>query len=200
MRSPKTFFLGFAVPSVTFWTFCYLSVVRFVGDVSRVFLATVLRGLGTKPAGVLLFRMRSPKTFLLGFAWLPAGFPSFCFFLVGSKGNVSAIFLAAVSQWLRDKTCWGSAFRCAKHFSSIFAGFRRFAIFQYSAFRRWRFESFFGYGFAWFRHETCLGSAFSHALPKDLFLGFCRSVGDVLDVLLFFSSADVLDVLLSFFQ
>ena len=96
--------------------------MRFVGDVSKVFLATVLRGLGTKPAGVLLFRMRSPKTFLLGFAWLPAGFPSFCFFLVGSKGNVSAIFLAAVSQWLRDKTCWGSAFRCAQHFSSIFAG------------------------------------------------------------------------------
>ena len=106
MRSPKTFFLGFAVPSVTFSTFCYLSVVRFVGDVSRVFLATVLRGLGTKPARVLLFRMRSPKTFFLGFAWLPAGFPSFCFFLVGSKGNVSAIFLAAVSQWLRDKTCF----------------------------------------------------------------------------------------------
>ena len=49
------------VPSVTFWTFCYLfSVARFVGDVSRVFLATVLHGLGTKPAGVLLFRMRSP--------------------------------------------------------------------------------------------------------------------------------------------
>ena len=30
---------------------------------------------------------------------------------------------------------------------------------------------------------------FLHALPKDLFLGFCRSVGDVLDVLLSFSSA-----------
>ena len=69
------------------------SIVRFVGDVSRVFLATVLHGLSTKPAWVLLFRMRSPKTF-----------------------------------------------------------------------------------------------------------GFCRSVGDVLDVLLFFSSAYVLDVLLSFFQ
>ena len=198
---PKDLFLGFcrSVGDVLDVLLSF-SIVRFVGDVSRVFLATVLRGLGTKPAGVLLFRMRSPKTFLLGFAWLPAGFPSFCFFLVGSKGNVSAIFLAAVSQWLRDKTCWGSAFRCAKHFSSIFAGFRRFAIFQYSAFRRWRFESFFGYGFAWFKHETCLGSAFSHALPKDLFLGFCRSVGDVLDVLLFFSSAYVLDVLLSFFQ
>ena len=104
MRSPKTFFLGFAVPSVTFSTFCCFSVVRFVGDASRVFLATVLHGLGTKPAGVLLFRMRSPKTFFLGFAWLLAGFPSFCFFLVGSKGNASAIFLAAVSQWLRDKT------------------------------------------------------------------------------------------------
>ena len=50
-----------------------------------------------------------------------------------------------------------------------------------------RFVSFSGYGFAWFRHETCWGSAFSHALPKDLFLGLCRSVGDVLDVLLSFS-------------
>ena len=39
--------------------------MRFVGDVSRVFLATVLHGLSTKPAWVLLFRMRSPKTFFL---------------------------------------------------------------------------------------------------------------------------------------
>ena len=82
------------------------SMVRFVGDVSRVFLATVLHGLSTKPAWVLLFRMRSPKTFFLGFA-----VPSVTF-LVGSKSNVSAFF------WLR--LTW----------------FRRFAIFQYSAFRR----------------------------------------------------------------
>ena len=179
MRSPKTFFLGFAVPSVTFSTLCYLSVfiVRFVGDVSRVFLATVLHGLGTKPAGVLLFRMRSPKTFFLGFAWLPAGFPSFCFFLVGSKGNVLAIFLAAASQWLRDKTCWGSAFRCAKHFSSIFAGVRVWR----------RFESFAGHGFAWLRHETCWGSSVSDAVLSGglLFLiSLVRSVGDVSRVFL----------------
>ena len=101
---PKDLFLGFcrSVGDVLDVLLSF-SIVRFVGDVSRVFLATVLHGLGTKPAGVLLFRMRSPKTFFLGFAWLPAGFPSFCFFLVGSKGNVLAIFLAAVSQWLGTK-------------------------------------------------------------------------------------------------
>ena len=36
-----------------------LSVVRFKGNVSRVFLATVSHGIGTKPAGVLFFRICS---------------------------------------------------------------------------------------------------------------------------------------------
>ena len=36
-----------------------LSVVRSKGNVSRVFLATVSHGVGTTPAGVLLFRMYS---------------------------------------------------------------------------------------------------------------------------------------------
>ena len=58
------------------------SIVRFVGDVSRVFLATVLHGLGTKAAGVLLFRMRSPKTFFLGFAVPSVTFWTFCYFSV----------------------------------------------------------------------------------------------------------------------
>ena len=175
---PKDLFLGFcrSVGDV-FDVLLSFSIVRFVGDVSRVFLATVLHGLGTKPAGVLLFRMRSPKTFFLGFAWLLAGFPSFCFFLVGSKGNVSAIFLAAASQWLRDKTCWGSAFRCAKHFSSIFAGVRVWR----------RFESFAGHGFAWLRHETCWGSSVSDAVLSGGLLSLIslvRSVGDVSRVFL----------------
>ena len=58
------------------------SIVRFVGDVSRVFLATVLHGLGTKPAWVLLFRMISPKTFFLGFAVPSVTFWTFCYFSV----------------------------------------------------------------------------------------------------------------------
>ena len=37
-----------------------------VGDVSRVFEVAVSHGLGTNPAAVLLFRRRSPSTFLLG--------------------------------------------------------------------------------------------------------------------------------------
>ena len=41
--------------------------MRFAGDVSRVFLATVLHGLGTKPAGVLLFLHALPKDLFLGF-------------------------------------------------------------------------------------------------------------------------------------
>ena len=56
--------------------------MRFVGDVSRVFLATVLHGLGTKPAGVLLSRMRSPKTFFLGFAVPSVTFWTFCYLSV----------------------------------------------------------------------------------------------------------------------
>ena len=98
--------------------------MRFAGDVSRVFLATVLHGLGTKPAGVLHFLHALPKDLFLGFC--------------RSVGDVLDVLLS---------------------FSS--------------AFRRRRFESFSGYGFARLRHETCWGSAFSHALPKDLFVGFC---------------------------
>ena len=61
----SAFFWLQCVPLVTFRTFCgvllSLSVVRSKdkGNVSRVFLATVSHGVGTKPAGVLLFRMYS---------------------------------------------------------------------------------------------------------------------------------------------
>ena len=197
-------------------------------DVSAFFRLRFRNGLGTKPAGVLPFRMRVPNTFFLSLAWWLAGFffvfsrvqkqrfgsflaavshglgpisfsffhglqqrrfgifPAlrcalldatfrnlFSLFLVGSKSNVSAVFwlrfrmvwalyfflfsgfqkrrfgilLAAVSQWLRHKTYWGSAFSHArpKHL---------FLVSQ------------------WLGHKTCWGSAFSHARPKHLFLEF----------------------------
>ena len=68
------------------------SIVRFVGDVSRVFLATVLHGLGTKPAWVLLFRMRSPKTFFLGFAVPSVTFWTFLLFF--SSADVLDVLLS----------------------------------------------------------------------------------------------------------
>ena len=89
--------------------------MRFVGDVSRVFLATVLHGLSTKPAWVLLFRMRSPKTFFLGFAVPSVTFWTFCYFSVVLRrfrrfaiflsvvrfvGDVSRVFLATVLHGL----------------------------------------------------------------------------------------------------
>ena len=88
-------------------------LVGSVGNVSAVFVVAVSHGLGTNPAAVLLFRKRSPSTFWLGFAWWLAGLQvfrctkvnvaegnSFSFLLVGSVGNVSAVFVVAVSHGL----------------------------------------------------------------------------------------------------
>ena len=93
-----------------------LFLVGSKSNVSAFFRLQFRNGLGTKPAGALLFRMRSPSTFFFGFA---------LFLLIFSRflKQRFGIFQAAVSQWLGHKTCWGSAF--------------------------------------------------SHALPKHLFLGFC---------------------------
>ena len=43
-------------------------------DVSAFFRLRFRNGLGTKPAGVLPFRMRVPNTFFLSLAWWLAGF------------------------------------------------------------------------------------------------------------------------------
>ena len=90
----------------------------FVGsnsDVSGFFRLQLSHGLGTKLAGVLLFRMRVPSAFFMGFVWWLAGFffvfsrfqkqrfgsflaavshglGTISFFLVGSKSDVSAFF------------------------------------------------------------------------------------------------------------
>ena len=173
-RSPSTFWLGFA------WWLAGLQVFRCtkvnvaegnsfsfllvgsVGNVSAVFVVAVSHGLGTNPAAVLLFRKRSPSTFWLGFAWWLAGFQvfrctkvnvaegnSFSFLLVGSVGNVSAVFVVAVSYGLGTNPA------------------------AVLLFRKQRFGSFCGCGFAWLGHESCCCSAFSQALPKHLLVGFC---------------------------
>ena len=82
-----------------------LFLVGSKSDVSAFFRLRFRNGLGTKPAGVLLFRMRVPSTFFMGFVWWLAGFQVlrcakvclasgnfFSLFLVGSKSNVSAFF------------------------------------------------------------------------------------------------------------
>ena len=130
-------------------------------DVSAFFRPRFRNGLGTKPAGVLPFRMRVPNTFFLSLAWWLAGFQVlrcakvclawgdfFSLFLVGSTRDVSAVF------WLRFRMVW------ALHFF-LFSGFqkRRFGIFPAAVSQ-------------WLGHKTCWGSAFSHARPKHLFLEF----------------------------
>ena len=133
-------------------------------DVSAFFRLRFRNGLGTKPAGVLLFRMRVPNTFFLSLAWWLVGFQVlrcakvclawgnlFSLFLVVSKSNVSAFF------WLRFRMA-RALFLC---FFFVFSGFqkRRFGIFPAAVSQ-------------WLGHKTCWGSAFSHARPKHLFLEF----------------------------
>ena len=76
-------------------------------DVSAFFWLRFRNGFGTKPAGVLRFRMRVPNTFFLSLAWWLAGF-----FFVFSRFQKQRFgsFLAAVSH---------------RHFS-LFGIFRRF--------------------------------------------------------------------------
>ena len=66
-------------------------------DVSAFFRLRFRNGLGTKPAGVLPFRMRVPNTFFLSLAWWLAGF-----FFVFSRVQKQRFgsFLAAVSHGL----------------------------------------------------------------------------------------------------
>ena len=66
-------------------------------DVSAFFRLRSRNGLGTKPAGVLPFRMRVPNTFFLSLAWWLAGF-----FFVFSRVQKQRFgsFLAAVSHGL----------------------------------------------------------------------------------------------------
>ena len=163
----------FSCVSPCFYLF-FLLLMGSKSNVSAFFRLQFRNGLSTKPAGALLFRMRSPSTFFLGFG---QGFALFLLIFSGFQKQRFGIFQAAVSQWLGHKTCWGSAFSHAlpKHlflgFCLVFSGFR-FGIF-WLRFRKQRFGIFPAAVSQWLGHKTCWGSAFSHALPKHLFLGFC---------------------------
>ena len=102
-------------------------------DVSAFFRLRFRNGLGTKPALVLLFRMRVPNTFFLSLAWWLAGFffvfsrfqkqrfGSFLaavshglgtsFFLMGSKSDVSAFFRLRFRNGLGTKPAGALPFR-----------------------------------------------------------------------------------------
>ena len=168
-------------------------------NVSAFFRLRFRNGFGTKPAGVLLFRMRVRNTFFLNLAWWLAGFQVlrcavpclrqpfatfFSLFLVGSKNNVSALF------WLRFRMVWALYFFLFwAHYTSFFLVGSKSDV---SAFFWLRLGNGFGTKPAgallfrmrsrcapdaaavsqWLRHKTCWGSAFSHARPKHLFSEF----------------------------
>ena len=117
----------------------------------------------------------APDAAFLGFAWwlqFRSGWGTISLFL-GFQKRRFGIFLAAVSQWLRHKTCWGSAFSHArpKHLFSEFglvacrlpsftlrcalleATFRNlFSLFLVSS--KSNVSEFSGCGFVWFGHYT----------------------------------------------
>ena len=101
------------VPIVCGFAWFFLFYINSKSDVSAFFRLRFRNGLGTKPAGVLPFRMRVPNTFFLSLVWWLAGFQVlrcakvclawgnlFFLFLIGSKSNVSAVF------WLRFRMVW----------------------------------------------------------------------------------------------
>ena len=167
-------------------------------DVSAFFRLRFRNGLGTKPAGALLFRMRSRRSFLRlclvaevslclvaeVSQWL--GHDSIVF--RGSKSNVSRFLRLQFPQWLGRKTCW----------VFLFNGFqkRRFGIFP-AAFRNglfawlghyffvfslffclfyWvpkaTFRHFSGCGFAMVWAQNLLGLCLFGCAPDAAFLGF----------------------------
>ena len=66
-------------------------------EVSAFYWLRFRNGFGTKPTGVLLFRMRVPNTFFLSLAWYLAGF---FFVLSRFQKQRFGSFLAAVSHGL----------------------------------------------------------------------------------------------------
>ena len=79
------------------WAYIPFFLMGSDSDVSAFFRLRFRNGLGTKPAGVLPFRMRVPNTFFLSLAWRLAGF-----FFVFSRVQKQRFgsFLAAVSHGL----------------------------------------------------------------------------------------------------
>ena len=118
------FWLRFRMARALYFFVFSLFLMGSKSDVSAFFRLRFRNGLGTKPAGVLLFRMRVPNTFFLSLAWWLAGFQvlrcavawfrPYFFLFNGFQKRRFGIFPAAVSQWLGHKTCWGSAFSHAR--------------------------------------------------------------------------------------
>ena len=128
-------------------------------DASAFFRLRFRNGLGTKPAGVLPFRMRVPNTFFLSLAWWLAGFQVLrCAKVCLAWGD---LFFFVFSRFQKER--FGSFLAAVSHglgtISFFFNGFqqRRFGIFPAAVSQ-------------WLGHKTCWGSAFSHARPKHLVL------------------------------
>ena len=98
------------------------------------------------------------------------GLGTISLFLVGSKSNVSAFIGLQFRNGLSTKPAGALLFRMHSP-STFFLGFALFLLI-FSGFLKQRFGIFQAAVSQWLEHKTCWGSAFSHALPKHLFLGF----------------------------
>ena len=161
----------------------FLFLVGSKSNVSGFFRLQFRNGLGTKPAGALLFRMRSPSTFFLGFAWWLAGFQVVrCAKVFLARGNLFSVFLQASKSYVAQKFSLleGTFFLCfywvllggLQASSGFLFAWLGHDFFVFSGFQKQRFGIFQAAVSQWLGHKTCWGSAFSDALPKHLFLGF----------------------------
>ena len=154
MRSRRSFLGLCLVAAVSQWLGHDFIVFRgSKSDVSAFFWLRFHNGFGTKPAGVLLFRMHVRNTFFLSLAWWLAGFQVL-------RCAVPCLRQPAKATFRKFSGC---GFVWFGHYTSFFL---------FSGFQKRRFGIFLAAVSQWLRHKTCWGSAFSHARPKHLFLEF----------------------------
>ena len=159
-----------------------LFLVGSKSDVSAFFRLRFRNGLGTKPAGVLLFRMRVPNTFFLSLAWWLAGFQvlrcaKVC--LAVSHGLGTICDCGRTVGYLTMAPLHGTSFAvcaCRNRFAKgtarmlfLKAACNGYQSFVFYGFQKQRFGLFQAAVSQWLGHKTCWGSAFSHARPKHVF-------------------------------
>ena len=127
--------------------------MRFVSNISALFVVAGSHGLDTNPAAVRLFRKRSAKGF--GRKGFGSSFSDIVR-LMRFVGNISALFVVAVSHGFWCLTFHSGPLKVLEAHSAP------------NAFRRQRFGIVRGRWFAWFGHESCCCSAVSQAVRQRL--------------------------------
>ena len=172
MSAPGSVRQGFPCWGQSFPFIHFFFFIGFVSDVSRVFVVAVSHGLGPNLAAVRGFRRQysEVETLLRQALWaicrrcrLLAGACLFVSFFFNGFRKTFRSFCSLLEPNLFEAFHFETLFflACAKVFrANLFLSF----FFLFNGFRKRRFESFCGGGFAWLGPESCCCSRLSQAV------------------------------------